>query len=224
MRLNKWLFFSSLLKRRLLHDSQGRRTRGEVRHIGLFPVQEAIALKKWIDTNVIDLFFRVDIKRVGVSPALVWMRRVFTLEEEEKQPRLRVRSQTSRSLLSRPSVHFCSGQLSAPWRPLCSLSDLLFLLLLLLLRLPNPTHATLQSSSSCPPPDLSIFYFPVSFPSSCPPLPPSSAACLQPFSPSLLCPFLLFLDPAAGFLLLWQGRSPSRARSCLKFVNGDVMQ
>lgn len=50
--------------------------------------------------------------------------------------------------------------------------------------------------------DLSIFYFPVSFPSSCPPLPPSSAACLQPFSPSLLCPFLLFLDPAAGFLLL----------------------
>lgn len=95
---------------------------------------------------------------------------------------------------------------------------------------PNPIHIIFQSSSSCSR-GLSIFYFPFSPPPlPCPPalsifsntLPTVQPVSLRFFFYSAFSLVALF-HSLVRVSPLWQGRSPSRARSCLRFVNGDVM-
>lgn len=87
---------------------------------------------------------------------------------------------------------------------------------------PNPIHIILQSSSSCSP-GLSIFYFPFSPPPlPCPPALSIFSNILPTAQPVSFLSFTLVLS-LVRVSPLWQGRSPSRARSCLRFVNGDVM-
>lgn len=95
-------------------------------------------------------------------------------------------------------------------------------------QLPNPFHIILQSSSSCSP-GLSIFYFPFySPPLPCPPALSIFSNALPTVQPVSLRFFnsVFYLSHSLTLVRvspLWQGRSPSHARSCLRFVNGDVM-
>lgn len=160
---------------------------------------------------MIDLFFRVDNERVGVSPALIretcfhiggGRKTATSLCQELDKP---VTSVLSIGTFLQWSV---VGALKATPQSLRSRLPLLLLfLLLLLLRLPNATHTTLQSSSSCSPhPRLIDFLFPCIFP------------LLLSSSPSIFCstfPAVQLVSPLSFPTLPWSTRrfSPTLTRS-----------